>query len=274
MKKILSAALALIMIFSLCTAAHASLVGDVNKDDTVNSLDALDVLLFTVGSKPMINRQRADVNRDGTINAEDALDILYITIGSYEGELETEFDKDEDVETLVTSYKADTLDPIFRSEKYTLATTVVSQGTSVPSTIMINGNDMSVDMAVDIIGIKTSCRLLVLDGKCYLVIPDLKAYSPSEVVPPESITGKEKAEYVKSEYYELNGKTYIIETYKSADGTLMQYYFLDGVWKTLVKTAPDGTVTTNRIDKFEAGVNESNFDLKSYRQINLDSYLK
>ena len=272
MKKILSAVLALIMIFSLCTAAHASLVGDVNKDNAVNSLDALDVLLFTVGSKDTINRQRADVNKDGEINAEDALDILYITIGAYQGELETEFDDDE--ETLVTSYKADTLDPIFRSEKYTLVTTVVSNGKTVPTSIMINGDDMSVDMTVSVIGLKTSCRLLVLDGKCYLVIPDLKAYGSSDVEPKTSITGKEKAEYVKSEYCELDGKTYVVETYTTSDGTLMQYYFLDGAWKTLIKTAPDGTVTKNQIDKFEAGVNESYFSLKGYRQISLDSILK
>lgn len=267
MKKIFSAVLALSLVFSLAVSAQAHLLGDVDKDGSVNSSDALKVLSYAVGLTKTIDEGRADVNIDGTINSADALIILQIAVGSYEGELEVDDD-------LITTFKKDNVDPILKSGKYTLATTIVSNGTSVPSTIMVNGNDMSVDMTVDMKLLKTTCRLLVLDGKCYLAIPSLKVYGESNVTPPSSISGTEKAEYVKSEYFENGGKTYIIETYKATDGSIMQYYFLDGVWKLTVKVAADGTSTTQRIDKFEAGVNEANFSLKGYKKVNLDNYLK
>lgn len=267
MKKIFSALLALSLVFSLAVTVQARLLGDVNKDNTVNSNDALDVLSYSVGIIKNIDEGRADVNIDGNINSGDALIILQIAVGAYQGELEIE-------DELITTFKKDNIDPILKSGKYTLGTTIISKGTSIPSTIMVNGNDMSVDMAIDALLVKTTCRLLVLDGKCYLVIPSLKAYGETNVTPPSSMTGTEKTEYVKSEYFENGGKTYIIETYKADDGSIMQYYFLEGVWKTTVKVAPDGTSSTQRIDKFEAGVNEANFSLKGYRKVNLDDYLK
>lgn len=267
MKKIISVALALTLVFSLAVSAQARMVGDVNKDNKVNSSDALDVLSYSVGLIENIDKLRADVTNDGNINSADALVILQIAVGSYDGPLEIE-------DELVTSFKKDKVDPILKSGKYTLSTTIVSNGTGVPSTIMVNGNDMSVDMDIDLKLTKTTCRLLVLNGKCYLVIPGLKIYGESNVTPPSSIAGTEKSEYIKSEYFENNGKTYVIETYKATDGSVMQYYFLNGVWKLTVKVAADGTSTTQRIDKFEAGVNEANFSLKGYTKVNLDSYLK
>ena len=266
MKKLISAVLAVCLIASSAVCAQARPLGDVNKDGTVNSSDALDVLSYSVGLKTTIDEGRADVNIDGQINSSDALIILQIAVGSYQGELEIE-------DQLVTTFKKDTVDPILSTGKYTLATTVISNGTSVPSTIMINGSDMSVDLTINLMLTKTSCRLLVLDGKCYLVIPSLKLYSDTTLVPPASFTGTEKSEYVKSEYLENGGKTYVVETYKATDGSVSQYYFLEGEWKTVVKIAADGTSTTQRIDKFEAGVNEANFSLKGYKESDLSKYL-
>lgn len=265
MKKIISAVLALALAFAFCTASYARLVGDVNSDGSTNSSDALAVLQYSVGIIDTINEKYADVNEDKSINSSDALIILQISVGSYKGATEVE-------DELITTYKKDVIDPIIKTGKYTLATTVISNDESIPSTIMVNGNNMSVDMTVELL-IKTTCRMLVLDGKCYLVIPGLKAYSPIDTVPPTSISGTEKADYVKSEYYELNGKTYVVETYKALDGSVTKYYFLDGVWKTTVKTAADGTTTTQRIDKFEAGVNEANFSLKGYNLVDLSKYM-
>lgn len=267
MKKIISVALALTLVFSLAVSAQARLLGDVNKDNKVNSSDALDILSYSVGIKKNIDEGRADVNIDGSINSNDALIVLQIAVGAYQGKLEID-------DELITTFKKDKVDPILKTGKYTLSTTIVSNGTNVPSTIMVNGNNMSVDMTVDMKLIKTNCRLLVLDGKCYLVIPGLKVYGESNVTPPSSIAGTEKSTYVSSKYFENGGKTYIIETYKSTDGSTMQYYFLDGVWKLTVKVDAAGKSTTQRIDKFEAGVNEANFSLKGYTKVNLDNYLK
>lgn len=267
MKKLISAVLAAAFIFSFAVFAQARLLGDVDKDGQTNSSDALEVLSYSVGLVTDIDKTRADVNNDGNINSSDALVILQIAVGLYQGDIEIE-------DKLVTTFKKDNVDPILQSGKYTLSTTVISQDTTIPSTIMVNGKNMSVDMSIDLLLTKTTCRLLVLDGKCYLLIPGLKFYSETNVVPPSSIAGTEKSEYVKSEYFENNGKTYVIETYKANDGSIMQYYFLDGVWKTTVTVKPDGTSSTQRIDKFEAGVNEANFSLSGYKKVNLDNYLK
>ena len=265
MKKIISAVLAAAIAFSLCTAAYARLVGDVNGDGSTNSTDALNVLKYSVGLIDKIDEKAADVNEDKNINSTDALYILQISVGSYSGPLEV----DNDV--LVTSYKRDTVDPILKTGKYTIKTTVVADGKTVPTTIMVNGNNMSADMPVEILTFKNACRLLVLDGKCYLVIPMIKAYCPSDVVPPT--VGTEKADYSRSEYEEIDGKKYVVEIYKAFDGSTIKYYFLDGEWKKMVKFAADDkdekNPTINIIDSFEAGVNEANFSLKGYNPINL-----
>ncbi len=266
MKKFISAVLAAALICSLALPAQARLLGDVNNDGQTNSSDALAVLSYSVGIAKTIDEVRADVNADSKINSSDALIILQISVGSYKGETEIE-------DRFVTTFKKDNIDPILKSGKYTLSTTVKSNGTTVPTTIMVDGKNMSVDMDVELLLVKTSCRLLVLNGECYLLIPDLKRYSETNVVPPASISGV-GAEYVKSEYFENGGKTYVIETYKAADGTVMQYYFLDGVWKLTVTVNTDGTSSTQQINSFKAGVNEANFSLDGYRKSNLDSLLK
>lgn len=263
MKKIISAALAAVIALSLCTSACARLVGDVNGDGAANSSDALAVLQYSVGIKDKIDEKAADVNTDGSINSSDALCILQISVGSYKGPTEVE-------DELITSYKKDNVDPILKSGKFTLTTTVISDGNAIPTTIMVNGNDLSADMTYS--GI--NCRMLILDGKCYLVFPKLRVYGTVNSVPTITIAGTAKENYEKSEYYKLDGKTYVVETYKSSDGSVRQYYFLDGVWKTLVTTAADGTVSTQRIDALKAGVTDSNFNLKGYVKVaDLSDYI-
>ena len=258
MKRLLSIITVLAMVFAMTTVAHARLVGDVNKDDTVNSLDALDVLMHSVGKLDTIDIQRADVNKDGIVNAEDALSILYITVGSYTGELEVE---DEDV--LITSYKKDVIDPIVKSGEFTIKTTVISDGKSVPSTVMVRGNDLSTDITYD--GFK--CRLLILNGKGYMLLPDFHIYAElNSISVPTSITGSATDTYTKSEYYEQSGKTYICEIYTSTDGSVRKYYFLDGVWKA-VETTVNGETSTQRIDSLKKGVTASNFSLSGYIKV-------
>ena len=58
-------------------------VGDVNGDDTVNTLDALCVLKYIVGLNDLTPEQQktADTNKDGEINSSDALQILKFVVG-------------------------------------------------------------------------------------------------------------------------------------------------------------------------------------------------
>ena len=80
-KRILSLALALVLIFSLAATTLAKLKGDINNDGMVNSSDALSVLLYAVGSETEIDTVAADMNSDGIINSSDALTILRISVG-------------------------------------------------------------------------------------------------------------------------------------------------------------------------------------------------
>lgn len=57
--------------------------GDINGDSAVNSIDALAVLNYSVGSATLTEDavSRADVNADGRVDSSDALDILKYSVG-------------------------------------------------------------------------------------------------------------------------------------------------------------------------------------------------
>lgn len=265
MKKIISVITALAAVLSLSITAQARLVGDVNSDNEVNSVDALEILMYSVGKSNSIDLQKADINKDGMANSADALNVLLIAVGSYDGELEVED------ETLSTSYKKDTVDPILESGEFTIKTAIVQDGKTIPSTIMIKGDDMSTDIVAE--GIK--CRMLILDRHCYMIFPTMRVYAEmSGVTVPITFAGDGTDKYVNSEYITLNGKTYVCETYKSSDGSVRKYYFLDGKWKAM-ETTVDGTTTTYRIDGLEKGVTEANFSLNGYFLVSdLSNYVK
>ena len=58
------------------------IVADVNMDNKIDSTDALNILMYTVGSSQIEGNSAlcADVNNDGKINSTDALNILQITV--------------------------------------------------------------------------------------------------------------------------------------------------------------------------------------------------
>lgn len=266
MKKLVSAILALTIASSLAVAASARLVGDVNTDGSTNSADALTVLQYSVGIIEEINELMADVNEDKAINSADALCILQIAVGSYTGETEV---PDE----FITSYKKDKIDPILQSKKFTIKTTVKSNGESTPTTITVDGNNLCADVKSGAM----TLRMLVIDGKCYLAFPDLpiKVYAESSNVPSYSFTSSAKETYVKSEEVVLSGKTYVCETYSYSDGSTCKYYFLDGEWKAMEKTAADGTKTTQAISSFSSKIDSSLFNLSGYKAVgNIEQYMK
>ncbi len=84
MKKLLSLILAAVFLFSMSSVASAKALGDVNGDLSVNSMDALLVLQYSVGTLKTIDKNAADVNGDNSINSLDALIILQIAVGTYE----------------------------------------------------------------------------------------------------------------------------------------------------------------------------------------------
>lgn len=95
MKKLTQRALALLTSAVLAggcmlTASAENIpYGDLNSDGCINSIDALEVLEFSVGKTPLDEAKFkiADVNGDGFVNSTDALDILCYYVG-----LKAEFD--------------------------------------------------------------------------------------------------------------------------------------------------------------------------------------
>lgn len=88
MRKILSLITAAALVFSMATSsitasAKSIEYGDVNGDRKVNSTDALDILLYSVGSKEAeeIITEAGDIDRNGAVNSNDALMILQYNVG-------------------------------------------------------------------------------------------------------------------------------------------------------------------------------------------------
>lgn len=268
LKRTISAIIAVSTAFSLGLTAQARFVGDVNKDNSVNSSDALEVLSYSVGKIDKIDETRADVNEDKLINSSDALLILQISVGTYKGALEINDD-------IANTLKAQNVDPVIKSGKFTIETSVESDGSSIPTTIMVDGNNMSTDLTVDteipLVG-KIPVRLLVLDGKCYLLVPSIKLYTESSTVPEISFTSSSKETFVKSENVKIGLKTYVCETYSYDDGTTRKYYFYNNEWK-ISETISEEKTTKQTINSFKTGVDKSHFSLDGYTKGNLGNIL-
>lgn len=261
MKKLISIILSVAIAAALCVGAQARLVGDIDSNGKVTSADALSVLQYSVGSLSNINTKYADVNGDGHVNSNDALTILQICVGSYKGDVEVD-------DGLVTSYKADKIDPIMKSGKYTMKTIIDNNGKPTPTMLEVNGANIAATIVYEAI----TMRFLILDGKGYMVFPTMKVYSEmSEPIDIDMSQSKDST-YIGSEYVTTNGVKYVCEHYKSSDGATSDYYFLNGEWKMFSSTA-DGETLTQEITAFYTGVDESSFSLKGLTKVNLDNLI-
>lgn len=82
MKKFISILTALTFAAALTVGSSAALLGDVNKDGKVNSMDALSILRYSVGlAVGDFKSFLADINGDGAVNSADALTALRISVG-------------------------------------------------------------------------------------------------------------------------------------------------------------------------------------------------
>ena len=259
MKKFISLSLALLIMATMSICAFAKPKGDVDGNGTTNSTDALLTLQLAVGLKaPSANKVMADVDDNGTVNSIDALSILQIVVGTYTG----------NKEVYETHYKETVVDPAIRAKKFTVTMTAAQDDMSYPVTIMFNNNNMAAELTVD--GLKA--RMLILDGKTYVVIPAFFCYAEigaedigfdfdfSDIV---SAGGK----YVKSVKVNMNGKTYDKEIFLGDDNeSVASYYFLNGQLALIQSASGE----TQKIDSFKAGVDSSWFSLKGLIKIDVD----
>ncbi len=89
MRKILSCLCALVLLSLMCarttlTAEPANLLGDLNADSAVDSVDARLLLQITVGSRNANGWEsfKGDVHADGRLDSVDARRILQISVGA------------------------------------------------------------------------------------------------------------------------------------------------------------------------------------------------
>jgi hypothetical protein len=263
-KKFISVLLVISIVFAFAVSASARYLGDINSDGKVNSSDALAVLQYAVGSIKTIDKAAADVNGDGGINSSDALLILQTSVGKYKPiEMPDDFK---------TSYKADVVDPIMSTGRYTLKTEVMADGKQGIVTIMVRDGDICVDTETGGMFV----RLLCLDNKTYMVFPDFVKvpvvgttygiYMESDKEITANVGNAADAKYVKSEKVKVDGVEYVCETYELSDGTISNYYFKDGKWKML-GTTENGETNIQKITEFKKGVNDKNFSLDGYVKV-------
>lgn len=258
MKKIISLMISVFLAFAVFgLSASARVLGDVDGSGKTNSLDALSILKYSVGITDTINEKVADVNCDGKINSSDALVVLNIAVGKYKNPVNVE-------------YKETAIDPILKTGKFTLSTKVDVEGTMTPVTIMVNGNDMCMAMKAQGINV----RMLIMGGKAYMIIPDMKIYLElSEKETGDLNFGNfvfaDNQKYLGSKYVTENKNTYTVDSYKSEDGSTNDYYFLNGKWKKIVSKDSTGT-TEQEITDFKSGIDSSWFSIKDLIKIDAD----
>ena len=89
-------------------------------------------------------------------------------------------------------------------------------------------------------------NFIITNGKCYIVIPAMRAYAEvpkeyvQEIIPSEIVTDDVEMEYVKSGEVVFEGKKYICDVYKSGNDTV-KYYFADNELKRIETISGDNT---------------------------------
>lgn len=127
MKRFIKAGLSIMTATAIAASVSAaafvtSYMGDVNNDGSVNSVDALSILKYSVGLDGVeIDTSKADLNGDGSINSIDALKVLNISVGIEEPiviedeKTPVDYSKEETVK-----YYNDALKKAYASEKVTI----------------------------------------------------------------------------------------------------------------------------------------------------------
>lgn len=155
---------------------------------------------------------------------------------------------------------------------------------SLPIVAVRDGNNLFLETAMPVDGSKGAMRLqfLILNGKAYTVIPQMRAYME---VPKETIDqmglgdivaeeAEDNSEYVESGEVKINGKTYICDVYKSEDSTI-KYYFLNGELKRIETISGENTAImeinslSDKADKSKLVLPKGYLDLATIKEFNL-----
>lgn len=165
-----------------------------------------------------------------------------------------------------------------------MKTNTNGQEMSLPIVAVRDGNNLFLETAMPVDGSKGAMRLqfLILNGKAYTVIPQMRAYME---VPKETIDqmglgdivaeeAEDNSEYVESGEVKINGKTYICDVYKSEDSTI-KYYFLNGELKRIETISGENTAImeinslSDKADKSKLVLPKGYLDLATIKEFNL-----
>ena len=143
-----------------------------------------------------------------------------------------------------------------------------------------NGN-MYVQMSMEVENVSMNCSMLYLKGKdtMYLIFNDWKKYCkmPKDMMGEDmdmssmmSEMGNEDIGKITVSEVEINGEKLILESYVSADGTTVNYYFQDDVLVRRDNVFSDGQVDSSYFAVLTTDVPDSYFEIpKGYGYINL-----
>lgn len=178
-----------------------------------------------------------------------------------------------------TSLKATVIDPVVKSKKYTLATTIVAQGVEMPMTMCINGDEYAASMEMSMSTLKISARVFSEKGKYFLVIPIFGMYSEVDAETSDDISQPSgdltsTSTYVKSTKVKDGKVTYTCEEYKTKDGKTTKFYFNEkNEWKRW-EVINGEDITVFEINKFEGKVDESMFKIpRGLKKVDFDTLM-
>ncbi|MGN0573218.1 MAG: hypothetical protein ACI4IX_04695 [Acutalibacteraceae bacterium] len=155
---------------------------------------------------------------------------------------------------------------------------------AIPVLAVRDGDNLFLETSMPVSESNGSMRFqfLILDGKAYMVIPQMRAYME---VPKETIDEmafgdlvneevQDNSEYVESGEVKINGKTYICDVYKAEDSTV-KYYFLDGELKRIETISGEDTAIMEinslsaKADKTKLALPKGYLDLATIKEFNL-----
>lgn len=193
-----------------------------------------------------------------------------------------------------TSLVKDVLTPIFNGKKFTMVCATVVDGSSIPMTVVVDGDNMAIFTSMKEVmnasGMEMSkeeaammnqmmgdeIRVVVKDGKSYSLMElfGKKVYMEENALGMDTsgftdIVAEEMT-YVKTTTVKNGNKTYTCEEYKAKDGTIRKYYFL-GKQLARMETVSDDLTTVIEVTSLSTNVNKSYFSTAGYTKFDESS---
>lgn len=156
-----------------------------------------------------------------------------------------------------------------KNQKFTLKTNIVSGENKIPATIAFDGEDICMDVTYS----GWNMRLLMLDGKTYLIFPAMKIYydagESEDTLGNFSDLGSEQTYVKTTKVGDLTCEEY------SSNGATIKYYFdKDENWTRWESVDEDGTATVFEVSSFTDKVDSNLFSLKGFTKLDESALAK